>query len=124
MNLAKTSYSNNLSSCSKYIDTGQLREIRRNPICGSLRYVRTGILDYLREDFPGPARPFKHAESNVISTSVKIYRWHWCFKCFTLPLGPGLADPPHIYVNVVFYIYREGEREGEIDMNTIRNNIE
>ena len=32
---------------------------------------RTGILDYHREGFPWPARPFKHTESNVFKHTFK-----------------------------------------------------
>ena len=32
--------------------------------CSEPSNIRTGILDYLREGFPWPARPFKHTESN------------------------------------------------------------
>ena len=33
--------------------------------------IRTGILEYLREGFPGPARPFKHTEANSFTVNVR-----------------------------------------------------
>ena len=35
--------------------------------------IRTGILDYLREGFPWPARPFKHTESNHLNIRNPIH---------------------------------------------------
>ena len=57
--------------------------------------MRRGILDYLREGFPWPARPFKHMESNSFKHTVTTFKYtNWYF---ILPLRPrGLARPPHI----------------------------
>ena len=57
--------------------------------------IRTGILDYLRQGFPWPARPFKHTESNSFKRTVSTFKYtNWYF---ILPPGPrGLARPPHI----------------------------
>ena len=56
--------------------------------------IRTGILDYLRGDFPWPAQLWKHTESKLFKYTF-IYRWDWCF---ILPTGPcGLASA---YLNV------------------------
>ena len=33
--------------------------------------IQTGILDYLREGFPWPARPYKHTESNSLKHTLK-----------------------------------------------------
>ena len=57
--------------------------------------VRTGILDYIRQGFPWPARPFKHTESISFKHTVSTFKYtNWYF---ILPPGPrGLARPPHI----------------------------
>ena len=57
--------------------------------------IQTGILDYLREGFPWPARPFKHTESNPFKHTVTTFKYtNWYF---ILPPWPrGLARPPHI----------------------------
>jgi len=56
-------------------------------------------VDYLREGFPWPAKPFKHTESNSFKHTVitfKYMNWH-----FILPPGPrGLARPPQIYMSL------------------------
>ena len=58
--------------------------------------IRTGILDYLREGFPWPARPFKHTESNSFKHTVTTFKYTHVY--FILPPGPrGLARPPHVY---------------------------
>ena len=55
----------------------------------------TGILDYLREGFPWPARPFKHTESNSFKHTATALEYTNLY--FILPPGPrGLARPPHI----------------------------
>ena len=36
--------------------------------------IRTGILDYLREGFPWPARPLKHTDSKYTNSSGKVFR--------------------------------------------------
>ena len=57
--------------------------------------MRTGILDYPREGFPWPARPFKHTKSNSFKHTVTTFKYtNWYF---ILPPGPrGLARPPHV----------------------------
>ena len=48
--------------------------------------MRTGILDYLGEGFPLPARPFKHMESNSFNHTVSTCQYtNWYF---ILPPGP------------------------------------
>jgi hypothetical protein len=38
--------------------------------------ILTGILDYLREGFPWPARPFKHTQSNSLNIrQLHLYKY-------------------------------------------------
>ena len=66
--------------------------------------IRTGILDYLREGFPWPARPFKRTESNSFKHTVTTFKYtNWYF---ILPPGPrGLARPPHTYSKCRYRIF-------------------
>ena len=66
--------------------------------------IRSGILDYLGESFPWPARPFKHTESNSLKHTVSTFKYtNWYF---ILPPGPrGLARPPHFKCRYRIYIY-------------------
>ena len=65
--------------------------------------IRTSILDYLRESFPWPARPFKHTESNSFKHTATTFKYMNSY--FILPPGPrGLARPPHIQM-LLPYIY-------------------
>ena len=67
--------------------------------------IRTSILDYLRESFPWPARPFKHTESNSFKHTATTFKYMNSY--FILPPGPrGLARPPHIQMLLPYiYIY-------------------
>ena len=37
--------------------------------------IRTGILDYLREGCPWPARPFKHTESHSFKHTATTFKY-------------------------------------------------
>jgi hypothetical protein len=59
------------------------------------KILRTSILDYLREGFPWPARPFKHTESNSFKHTVTTFKYtNWYL--ILPPVPHGLARPPHI----------------------------
>ena len=61
--------------------------------------IRTWILDYLREGFPWPARPFNLNIRKPVYLNIHsniIYGWIWRFV-----LPPGPCGPPSTYLNVV-----------------------
>ena len=65
--------------------------------------ILTGILDYLREGFPWPVRPFKHTESNSFKhtvTTLKYTNWY-----FILPPGALRSGPPSTFRMSLLYIY-------------------
>ena len=74
-------------------DTPQF-SIKMAVIYGLLN-IQTVILDYLREGFPWPARPFKHTEFNSFKHTVTTFNYTKWY--FILPPGPhSLAHLPHI----------------------------
>ena len=52
--------------------------------------IRIGILDYLREGFPWPARPFKHTESNLFTHTFKYTDGTYCLR--------GVAVSPALHI--------------------------